>query len=282
MEINKNISKLLAVIIGELLCAIAITYFFVPHKLLSGGIGGIAIMIQYLTNYSSGIFIFLFNIPLFILGFKKLTKNFMFYTFISANLLSIYLMVLKAVNFNFQIDDIILSAIFGGVINGIGMGIMFRFGTSQGGLDILAIIARKDWNMNIGSALLGMNLIIVLIASVLFGLTRGLYTIVAMYIGYQVVDKVISGFDVKKQILIVSKHSHEIAQKIMVDPHRGVTYFQAKGAYTGDSKDVIYCVANNRQVVRIKEVVDEIDPRAFMSISPMTEVKGKGFANAEI
>ena len=139
MEINKNISKLLAVIIGELLCAIAITYFFVPHKLLSGGIGGIAIMIQYLTNYSSGIFIFLFNIPLFILGFKKLTKNFMFYTFISANLLSIYLMVLKAVNFNFQIDDIILSAIFGGVINGIGMGIMFRFGTSQGGLDLSLI-----------------------------------------------------------------------------------------------------------------------------------------------
>ena len=105
---------------------------------------------------------------------------------------------------------------------------MFRFGTSQGGLDILAIIARKDWNMNIGSALLGMNLIIVLIASVLFGLTRGLYTIVAMYIGYQVVDKVISGFDVKKQILIVSKHSHEIAQRIMVDPHRGCLLYTSR------------------------------------------------------
>lgn len=282
MDIKKNISKLLSVIIGELFCAIAITYFFVPHKLLSGGIGGISIMMQYLTNYSSGIFIFLFNIPLFIIGFRKLSKEFMFYTFISANLLSIYLMILKAVNFNFFIDDIILSAVFGGVINGIGMGIMFKYGTSQGGLDILAIIARREWNINIGSALLAMNMCIISVASILFGLKPGLYTIVAMYIGYQVVDKVISGFDEKKQFLIVSKKSHEIAQRIMVDPHRGVTFLQAKGAYTGDSKDVIYCVANKRQVVRIKQVVEEIDPSAFMSITAMTEVRGRGFATSEI
>lgn len=279
---NKNIRKLLAVIIGEFLCALAITYFFVPHQLLSGGVGGISIMIQYLTNYSSGIFILLINIPLFIIGFKKLSKDFMIFTFISANLLSVFLMLLKQLNFGFFVQDIFLSAVFGGLINGIGMGILFRNGTSQGGLDILAIIARKEWNMNIGFVLMGMNFIIISIASILFGLEKGMYTIIAMYIAYQCMDKVISGVDNKKQIIIISDKSMEIANVIMVDPHRGVTLLHGTGAYTGEAKEVIYCVANNRQVVRIKQVVEEIDPKAFISISDMVEVKGKGFIQMEI
>lgn len=279
---NKNLKKLLAVCLGELLCAIAITYFFIPHRLLSGGVGGIAIMIEYLTGASSGIFIFVMNVPLFIIGFKKLSKRFMLYTFLSANLLSLYLVLLKSLSLDYFIDDVLLSAVFGGVVNGIGMGILFRNATSQGGLDILAMIARKDWNMNIGSALMGMNFIIVLVASVLFGASRGMYTLIAMYIAYQCVDKVISGFDDKKQIMIISKKSVEIANQIMVDPHRGVTLLQARGAYTGESKEVIYCVAHNRQVVRIKQVVEELDPHAFMSISDMVEVKGKGFIHQEV
>ncbi|MDO5061942.1 MAG: YitT family protein [Peptostreptococcaceae bacterium] len=279
---SSNIQKLTAVFIGELLCAIAITFFFIPHRLLSGGVGGIAIMIQYLTNYSSGIFILLINIPIFILGFRKLPKKFMIFTFISTNLLSFFLMILKQMNLDFKVEDIMLSAVFGGVINGIGMGILFRYATSQGGLDILAMIARKEWNMNIGSALMGMNFVIVAIASTLFGVERGMYTLIAMYVAYQCVDKVISGFDDKKQIMIVSQKSMEIAQVIMVDPHRGVTLLQGRGAYTGEAKEVIYCVASNRQVVRIKQIVEELDPKAFMSISDMVEVSGKGFIKREV
>lgn len=279
---SSNIQKLMAVFIGELLCAIAITFFFIPHRLLSGGVGGIAIMIQYLTNYSSGIFILLINIPIFILGFRKLPKKFMIFTFISTNLLSFFLMILKQMNLDFKVEDIMLSAVFGGVINGIGMGILFRYATSQGGLDILAMIARKEWNMNIGSALMGMNFVIVAIASTLFGVERGMYTLIAMYVAYQCVDKVISGFDDKKQIMIVSQKSMEIAQVIMVDPHRGVTLLQGRGAYTGEAKEVIYCVASNRQVVRIKQIVEELDPKAFMSISDMVEVSGKGFIKREV
>ena len=278
---NDNCKKLLAVMIGELFCAVAITFFFVPHRLLSGGVGGISIMIQYLTGYSSGIFIFLINIPLLILGFRKLSKPFMIFTFISSNLLSLYLVMLKQMSLNFYVEDILLSAVFGGVLNGIGMGILFRNATSQGGLDILAMIARKQWNLNIGYALMGMNFVIVSTASVLFGIERGMYTLIAMYIAYQCVDKVISGFDIKKQIIIISSRSEEIARQIMIDPHRGVTLLQGRGAYTGESKEVIYCVASNRQVVRIKQVVEEFDSRAFISISDMVEVKGKGFTHQE-
>ncbi|MDO4712053.1 MAG: YitT family protein [Peptostreptococcaceae bacterium] len=279
---RSNIQKLAAVCIGELLCAIAITFFFIPHRLLSGGVGGIAIMIQYLTDLSSGIFILLINIPIFVLGFRKLPKKFMIFTFISTNLLSVFLMMLKQLDLDLRVEDIMLSAVFGGVINGVGMGILFRYATSQGGLDILAMIARKEWNMNIGSALMGMNFIIVAIASTLFGVERGMYTLIAMYVAYQCVDKVISGFDDKKQIMIVSQKSIEIAKVIMVDPHRGVTLLQGRGAYTGEHKEVIYCVASNRQVVRIKQIVEELDPKAFMSISDMVEVSGKGFIKREV
>lgn len=279
---NDNVRKLAAVFFGELFCALAVTFFFIPHRLLSGGIGGIAIMIQYLTGYSSGIFILLINIPLFVLGFRKLSKQFMIFTFISTNMLSFFLMGLDYLDIAFHVEDILLSAVFGGVLNGIGMGILFRNATSQGGLDILAMIARKEWNMNIGSALMAMNFIIVTFASVLFGLEKGMYTLIAMYIAYQCVDKVIIGFDVKKQIIIISNKSIEIANVIMVDPHRGVTLLQGKGAYTNNPKEVIYCVANNRQVVRIKQIVDELDPRAFMSISDMVEVSGKGFIKKEV
>lgn len=279
---KENLKKLAAVFIGELFCAMAITFFFIPHRLLSGGVGGIAIMIQYLTNYSSGIFILLMNIPLFVLGFRKLSKPFMIFTFVSTNFLSFFLMIFKYLNFGFKVEDILLSAVFGGVLNGVGMGILFRHATSQGGLDILAMIARKEWNMNIGSALMAMNCVIVAVASVLFGVERGMYTLIAMYIAYQCVDKVISGFDVKKQIIIISNKSKEIADIIMVDPHRGVTLLQGKGAYTQEAKEVIYCVANNHQVVRIKQIVDEVDPKAFMSISDMVEVSGKGFIKKEV
>lgn len=278
---KENVKKIWIIILGELLCAFAITFFFIPNKLLSGGVGGIAIMLEYLTGYSSGVFIFLINIPLLVFGFKKLSKKFMVFTFLSANLLSLYLMIFKAFNVSFIIKDIMLSAIFGGVINGIGMGLLFRYGASQGGLDIIAIIARKEFNMNISSALMIMNMIVISIASILFGLEKGMYTIISLYVGYQLVDLVVSGFDDQKQLFIISEKAIEIANMIMVDPHRGVTLFQARGAYTGHKKEVLYVVANNRQIVRIKKVVNDIDPKAFISISDMVEVKGKGFKHKD-
>ena len=127
-----------------------------------------------------------------------------------------------------------------------------------------------------------MNGIIISVASFLFGLERGLYTVISMYVAYQVVDKVINGFDEKKQFIIISDKAEEVANKIMVDPHRGVTLLEAKGAYSKKQKQVVYCVAYNRQVVRIKQVVAEIDPNAFISISNMVEVSGKGFIKREV
>ncbi len=278
---EKNFKKILAIVFGELICALAITFFFVPHKLLSGGVGGISILLQLLTGYSTGVFIFLINIPLAIIGFKKLSKSFMIYTFISYNLLSLYLLILNKLNLGFWVDDILLSSVFGGIFNGLGMGIMFKNSTSQGGLDIIAMILRKEKNISISTPLMMMNFVVVLIGSTIFGVTKGMYTLIAMYIGYQMVDKVVLGFDTKKQIIIISKEYEKIAQKILVDPHRGVTMLNARGAFTGEQKEVLYVVAYSRQVVRIKQVVKEIDEKAFISISDMVEVSGKGFVNNE-
>lgn len=266
---SKNVRRLIAIVVGELLCAGAITYFFVPHRLLSGGIGGISIMIQYLTGYSSGIFIWLLNIPLFVLGFKKLSKEFMIFTFLSTNLLSIYLMVMKQIDLRFMIDDTVLSAIFGGVINGVGMGILFRNSTSQGGIDILAMIARKEWNINIGSALMAMDFVIVSVASALFGLERGMFTLIAMFIATKCVDKVISGLDVKKQLVILSVQNREI--RTVIEEKVKCEMTSMCTAQEG-FEEILYCIAGNRQVVSIKGIVFEIDPHAVISISDTVEV----------
>lgn len=277
----KEIKKLFAILVAGALSAIAITYFFIPHKLLSGGIGGIGIMLQYLTNYSSGIFIFLFNIPLFILGFFKLSKKFMIHTFISASVLSLYLFLFKEMNIDFMINDILLSSVFGGAINGVSMGILFRNSASQGGLDILALIAKKKLNMSISSALMGMNLIIISIASALFGIEKGMYTLVSMYVAYHMIDPVVNGWDTKKQLIIISDKSDEITQKIMHEVKRGVTLLEAKGAYTGNHKDVIYCVVTNREIVSVRQIISTVDENAFVSITSMTDVKGSSFIQRE-
>lgn len=277
-----NLKKLFIITFSELICALAISFFFIPHKLLSGGVSGIAVFLQYVTGLSSGIFILLINIPIFVFGFKKLSKRFMYFTLYSTILLSLLLMVLKKLDLDFYIEDTLLSAIFGGVFNGIGMGTLFKNASSQGGFDIIAIVCRKEKNLSISSVLMALNFFVVSISSFLFGIQKGMYTLISMYIAYQVVDKVVSGFDTKKQVIIISEKSNEIAKKILVDPHRGVTLLQAKGAYTGQEKEVIYCVAENRQIAKIKQVVKEFDDKAFISISDMIEVKGKGFVQAEI
>ncbi|MDO5755787.1 MAG: YitT family protein, partial [Tissierellia bacterium] len=177
---NEKKRLLLSIIIGELFCAVAMAFFFQQKQLLSGGIGGISLMIHYITGIPTAYFMFFLNIPLVLLGYANLSKKFTTYGMISPFILSIYLLIFENMKNPFILKDSILVALTGGVLNGIGMGIMFRNGTCQGGLDILAAIFKKKWEMNIGNALLAMNSLVIVIASVIFGLDKGLYTICSM------------------------------------------------------------------------------------------------------
>lgn len=279
---KKIFKKLFFIVLGNLLCAIAFNAFFIPSKLLSGGVGGIALMVRYLWNVPTGITVFLINIPIFILGIKMVDREFIIYAFISMFVFSSFLTITNNIGNLFMIEDILLGAIFGGVLNGVGMGLMFRNRTCQGGLDIIATIIKKKKNINISTGLMILNTTIVSLSSILFGFTSAMYTIISMYVGYQVVDKIQMGFNVRKNVFIISDKSEELASHILTDLHRGVTLLEGTGAFTKQDKKVIYCIVTSNEIVRLKALVDKIDPGAFLTINDVVEVRGSGFQNEGI
>lgn len=273
------LKKLLFIVLGNLLCAIAFNVFFIPSKLLSGGVGGLGIMTQYLTGIPSGIAIFCINLPIFVLGLRMLDKEFITYAFISTFIFSFYLTITNGIGEIFPLDDVLLGAIFGGVFNGVGMGLMFRNRVCQGGFDIIAAILKKKLNVNIGTGLMTVNTVVVSFSSLLFGYKSAMYTLIAMYIAYKILDKVQTGFNVKKNIVIVSNKAQELADEIIQKLHRGVTFLEGAGGYTKENKKVIYCIVTSTETAKLKEIVDSIDPKAFMTINDVVEVKGRGFRN---
>lgn len=281
-QTSVNMMRLAGIVLGTLLCAIAMNAFFIPNNLLSGGVGGIAITIHYLTQIPTGLLIFILNIPIFFVGVKVIDKEFTFYSFIAMFSLSLFTELTTGIGEYIVLDDMVLTAIFGAVFNGAGMGILFRSRASQGGLDIIAAIVKKKYSINIGTGLMAFNTFIVLVASTIFGIIPAMYTLVALYISYQIVDKMQEGLDQKKNVMIVSDNAERIAEIIMSRLSRGVTFLQAEGGYSKADKKVIYCILTTTQIAKLKDIIDEYDPNAFMSIQSTQEVKGSDFKNIGI
>lgn len=280
---NKEIMrKLFFIVLGNFLCSIAINVFFIPNGLLSGGMSGIGIILQYIADIPAGISVFVLNLPIFLLGYKMLDKKFLVYAFISTFILSSTLVLTKEFSQFFMIEDIFLGAIFGAIFNGVGMGLMFKNGTCQGGFDVIAAILKKKFNINIGTGLMAVNTVVISSSSLLFGYRRAMYTLIAMYIGYNILDKVQIGLNIQKNVIIISNKSDEMSDAIMKKLHRGVTFLKGEGAYTNEEKKIIYCTITSREVVKLKEIVNKVDPRAFLTINDVVEVKGRGFKTTEI
>ncbi|NLK44260.1 MAG: YitT family protein [Tissierellia bacterium] len=279
---NEIIRKLSYIFIGNIFCSIAINLFFVPNGLISGGVGGMGIIVQYLTGIPTGITVFFLNLPIFLLGYKILNKKFLVYAFISMFVFSSILTGTREIGNLIAIDDILLASIFGGIFNGIGMGLMFRNGVCQGGFDVVAAVLKRKQNINVGTGLMIVNTVIISSSSLLFGYKPAMYTLMAMYVAYQVLDKVQIGFNLQKNVIIVSNESEELSKAIMERLNRGVTLLKGEGGYTSQEKDIIYCTLTSREIARLKELVNEVDPMAFLTIYDVVEVKGKGFKTSEI
>ena len=211
-----------------------------------------------------------------------MNKKFMTYAFLSTFIYSFILIAIRHIPIDLKLENNMLYAIFGGFINGLGMGILFKHGACQGGLDILATIFKTKLNVNIGSSLMAINAIIIGIASYIFSLERGLLTIVAMYVAYKMLDKIQMGFGDTKQIMIITSKQREVTDRILSDLNRGVTLLHGEGAYTHKAQNVIFCIVRTREVVNIKRILDEVDPAAFLIISEAYEVKGRGFKVQDI
>lgn len=269
---------ILSILFGSFLISIAINCFVVKAKLLSGGVSGISLIVQYITKFPAGYTILILNIPLLILSLIKINRRFTVYTIIGTLSLSFFLILTGNLGRYIPVSDPTLLSIYGGTLNGLGIGIVFSNHGSTGGLDIISALVKQKYDLfEIGTISFSINLIIVAVASVLFSLSIGLYTLFSMYLTSYFVDKVINGFNKKKLLFIISDKEKEISTIIMNEIHRGVTFLYGEGAYTGEGKKILYCVVSLSQVPKVKQLVKQTDEKAFISIMDVSEVEGKGF-----
>lgn len=274
------ILDIILIFIGCIISSLGVNLFLTHAHLLSGGATGIALMIEYLTDIQSGITVFIINIPLFLLSYKKLSKSFTLYSAIGMISLSISLIITKHFSTLIVINDLLLYCIYGGILCGVGYGIVFSRNGSTGGMDIITILIRRKYsNFNIGSLGLCLNSIILIIAAFLFGLPKALYTLISILIQGYFVNSVVRGFSTKKLMLILSEKEDEIINYVIKDLHRGITTIPAKGEFTNAEKRMLYCVVTSRQMIELKEQILAIDPKTFISVLDISEVKGRGFTN---
>lgn len=273
----KKIAQYIMISVGCLFVACSINLFFVPHHLLSNGISGLAIIFYFLFGWPIGVQMLIMNIPLFYIAYRLIGKAYVVSTIYGAVILSIAIDATRFLAQSTIIDDPIISAITGGIMSGIGAGLMFRVNGSAGGLDIIASVIKKYYSFNVGVVSFAVNCLIMIIAAFFFGLKLAVLTLIAMFIGAQITDKVVEGFNNKKSIHIISYNSEKIIESIIQEVGRGATILRGVGAYTRQDKQVIFVVVNLTQITQIKQLVHDADPDAFMIVTDATEVLGKGF-----
>lgn len=272
-----QIKKYIVAGIGCIISGVAINAFMVPHQLLSGGVSGVAMIFYFLFSTPIGLMSILLNIPLFILAYKMMDKHYVIFTLYGLTVFSLSIDATKFISTLNIIDDTMLAAIYGGAISGIGAGMVYRSNGSTGGTDIIGGILKKYYGLNIGSVNFFINCGIMTISATLFGLKPAMYTLLCMFVAASLADKVTEGFNRKKNLIIITDNSEEIAQDIISEVGRGVTYLHGEGAFTKQDKKVIFVVCTLLQITRVKTIVERHDPYAFMIVQDAAEVLGRGF-----
>lgn len=276
----KTVKKYTFLLIGALFASIAIEIFLVPNNIIDGGVIGISIISSHITKLPLGIFIFLLNLPFLILGYKQIGKTFVISTVFSVTTLALGVTFLHPVPGITK--DVLLAAVFGGIILGVGVGLIIRYGGSLDGTEIVAIILDKRTGFSIGEIVLFFNIFILSSAGFVFGWDKAMYSLIAYFIAFKVIDITVEGLEESKAVIIVSEQPEVIADILMARLGRGVTVLHGKGAYSGDSKGVLYCVITRLEISKLKAIVEEIDTNAFVTFSDVHEVMGGRFKKRAI
>jgi len=268
--------RLLVILSGTAISGWCIDALIIPHHFLSGGVSGISLLTYYIAGFPPvGLAILLLNIPIFLFGWREVSFKFVFLSLVGMLGLSGFVSIFTG--FTFPIHDEMLAAILAGVFLGIGGGLTFRAGGSQGGIDIISIFLNRRYSIRIGHTTFTINVIILVVAGIVISIDRALYTMVMMFVSSRVLDRIQTGFNQRKVVMIISNASETIAQGILHTLHRGVTTLKGEGGYTGKPQKVIYTVTTMLELGRLKELVWMSDPKAFIIVNDTVEVIGKGF-----
>jgi uncharacterized membrane-anchored protein YitT (DUF2179 family) len=265
---------------GAILMALGIEVFLVPNMIMDGGIVGISIILYNLTGIKLGVFIFLLNIPFFFIGYKQIGKTFALSTVFGITVLSIATNYLHHVAAFTQ--DMLLATVFGGIVLGAGVGLVIRYGGALDGSEILAILLNKKFPFSVGEFIMLFNIFIFAWGGFVLGWDRAMYSILAYVIAFKTIDIVIDGLDESKSAWIISDNYQEIGNAILLRLGRGVTYLQGEGGYSGDDKKVIFCIVTRLEEAKLKSIVEEMDPSAFLAVADINEVRGGRFKKKDI
>jgi len=271
-----HVKKFIIVIIGAFIFAFSMNYFLIPAGVYSSGFSGLSQLLSRLfseyfnIHISVGIWLLLLNIPVTILGWRKIGKTFTLYSFISVIFSSLFLNLIPIKELS---DDILLNAVFGGVIGAVGAGMTLRFGASTGGMDIIAVYLSRVVEGSVGRFTLILNSFIIISAGFLFGWEKSLYTLVGLFSSSKVID-ILHTQAQKLTAMIVTKNSKDLKQAILTRLTRGATVVPAHGAYSNEGRDMLITVISRYELFELRKIIKEVDPKAFTNIVKTDSVIG--------
>lgn len=263
--------------VGALIYAFAIEAFLIPSRIIDGGVTGVSMILNTLTGKQLGFFIVGINLPFIILALQKFGKRFVFSTFYSILIFALGVTFMGQC-FHGQCIinnlELFLAAIFGGLILGVGVGLIIRNGASVDGTEIMAIYLNKKISFSVGEIIMFINVFIFTIAGFVYDWQHALYSIITYFVAYKTMDIVIEGLNESKSVFVITDYSVEIGKDIMEKMDVSVTYIDAEGGYSGTKKRIVFCVISRIQVQKLKEIVKNVDPRAFITVENVYEVEG--------
>jgi len=279
-----SLKDFVMITVGIFLVAFGLEYFHIPNNIAAGGVSGLAIIINnFLPVLPVGIIILILNLILFAIAFITLGGGFGAKTIYASFGLSGIMWIMETFfTPTVLTDDLFINAAVGALIIGTGMAMVFNYGASTGGTDILAKILNKYFHVEIGKSLLAVDFIIGLTGVVTFGITAGLYALLCIIANGTLIDRLIDGFNTSKELMIISKREEEIIKFIIEELDKSCTVLNGYGGYTSEDIQILYVILSRRDYIRLRSYIKEIDPKAFISVNEVHEVLGEGFMDIKL
>ncbi|SHK05799.1 Uncharacterized membrane-anchored protein YitT, contains DUF161 and DUF2179 domains [Anaerobranca californiensis DSM 14826] len=273
------VKEYLMIVIGCFIMAISLNGLLIPNKIAAGGVSGLATVLYYLFGIPVSITIVVINIPLFIAGVIYLGKKFGIKTLVGTYLLPLLIAFTEWTPV--FTEDLLLATVFGGVLMGVGLGIIFRANGSTGGTALAGQLLNKFFGFTVGQSILIIDFLVIAFAGMVFNAELAMYALISVYVTGKVIDLTQQGFRVSKMAYIISNNPQEISEAILYKLNRGATSLKGKGVYTGEKRDILFCVVSQMEIAKLKEIVYEVDKKAFVVVSDVTEALGEGFSSLE-
>ncbi|TDL34749.1 YitT family protein [Jeotgalibacillus sp. S-D1] len=279
MPFGLKLKNSLFILLGSAIFSFGIVHFNIQNNLAEGGFTGITLLLYFIFDLKPSITNLLLNIPIFLIGWKLLGRKVFLYTILGTISVSFFLEVFYRYQFSIPLsNDLFLAALFAGVFIGAGLGIIFRYGGTTGGVDIIARLANKYIGWSMGRTMFLFDAIVIVLSLVTYlNYREAMYTLVAVFVGARVIDFMQEGAYAAKGAMIISPLQAQIADKITLEMDRGVTVLNGIGHYSKESRSVLYCVVGRNEIVRLKNIITSVDPHAFVSVTDVHDVLGEGF-----